>query len=557
MPKDQDTTRRPALSSLATKIVLFVFGSTFATALAVSWVSLHSTYDSLRDVLDHLYPTTLLQVERQLAPRLAAAAGNLEALAAHSALQVPIAGARGQRQLDAALNDEPKWVGLARVAADGSRALMAGRVPETLDRLASFVTLDDGSMLPALWMPVPGAGAIVGILDANLLTEDVDDFLPTPDATLMVVDSNGRVLAATGRQSTTLAGETLPRSRHGDESINEYSSVGRRVIGASRPLGPDGWELVIETPSELAFAPVLDSVSRVFMIDLTVVLLFSLLAYRVTGAVVRPIGRLSDWARRIAQGETDLEPPDTRGRDELGLLARTFKDMMRQIRRNQEEIETANRSLLDRNVRLQQANEVLNQLSITDGLTKLHNHRYFQDHLTREIKRVSRTGESLAMLLIDIDDFKQLNDRFGHAAGDEMLKRIAPLLNQAVRATDLVARYGGEEFVILALNTDAVGAYPLAEKVRTSIAESSFILDDSLRPLRITVSIGVATFRGSRKRFFQRTDEALYRAKAQGKNCVVLDEEDAEDLENDRHAADFEEVVETHPDDLGRRPERD
>jgi diguanylate cyclase (GGDEF)-like protein len=134
------------------------------------------------------------------------------------------------------------------------------------------------------------------------------------------------------------------------------------------------------------------------------------------------------------------------------------------------------------------------------------------------------------MLLIDIDDFKQLNDRFGHAAGDELLTRMAPILNAAVRETDLVARYGGEEFVILALNTDAEGAYALGEKVRTALAESSFILDDSLRPLRVTVSIGVAQFRGNRKRFFQKTDEALYRAKAEGKNCTVLDSDDADDL---------------------------
>ena len=82
----------------------------------------------------------------------------------------------------------------------------------------------------------------------------------------------------------------------------------------------------------------------------------------------------------------------------------------------------------------------------------------------------------------------------------------------------------------MALNTDAEGAYALGEKVRTALAESSFILDDSLRPLRVTVSIGVAQFRGNRKRFFQKTDEALYRAKAEGKNCTVLDSDDADDL---------------------------
>src|SRR4030095_14782338 len=95
----------------------------------------------------------------------------------------------------------------------------------------------------------------------------------------------------------------------------------------------------------------------------------------------------------------------------------------------------------------QQAKETFEQLSITDGLTKLHNHRFFQDHLSREIRRVGRSGEPLSMRLVDLDDFKQLNARLGHAAGDELLAGIAHILNQSVRSTDLLARYGGEEFV--------------------------------------------------------------------------------------------------------------
>ncbi len=96
-------------------------------------------------------------------------------------------------------------------------------------------------------------------------------------------------------------------------------------------------------------------------------------------------------------------------------------------------------------------------------------------------------------------------------------------MNEMVRDSDLLARYGGEEFVVLAPNTDLAGAYKLAEKIRISIADTSFILDDSMRPLGVTISIGVAQYDGDRKTFFQATDRALYRAKAEGKNCVVMD----------------------------------
>src|SRR5690606_36546184 len=177
-------------------------------------------------------------------------------------------------------------------------------------------------------------------------------------------------------------------------------------------------------------------------------------------------------------------------------------DMTRRLRRNRAEIEQQHRQLREQNEQLQQANEVLEQLSINDGLTKLHNHRYFQETLTREIKRVSRTHETLAMLLIDIDDFKALNDRLGHAAGDAVLVRIARILNESVRESDVLARYGGEEFVVLAPGTDLEGAAYLAEKVRTSVAEASLGFDPSGAPMRVTVSIGVAEYAGDRRGFF-------------------------------------------------------
>jgi diguanylate cyclase (GGDEF)-like protein len=199
----------------------------------------------------------------------------------------------------------------------------------------------------------------------------------------------------------------------------------------------------------------------------------------------------------------------------------------------------------EQNEELQRANEVLEQLSITDGLTKLHNHRYFQESLGREIKRASRSAEPLSILLVDIDDFKALNDRHGHAQGDAVLVRIARVLNENVRESDVLARYGGEEFVVIAIGTDMAGAMVVAEKLRMAVAETVHVAPDTLRPddpegqaqralrddpegqaqralrLHVTVSIGVAEFAGDRKRFFDAADRALYRAKAAGKNCVM------------------------------------
>ena len=208
--------------------------------------------------------------------------------------------------------------------------------------------------------------------------------------------------------------------------------------------------------------------------------------------------------------------------DELGLLTSTFNEMMDRLRSNQLEIEQDRIRLAEKNEELQHANEILSQLSITDGLTKLHNHRYFQDYLTREIKRVSRTRDPLAMILLDIDDFKQLNDTYGHAAGDEVLTSLAAIMNDTARESDLIARYGGEEFVILMPNTDLAGAVHLAEKLRMSVESTRLIIGDGMKPIEITISLGVAVYAGDRRRFFAEADKALYQAKGAGKNCVII-----------------------------------
>jgi diguanylate cyclase (GGDEF)-like protein len=517
------STRKHPLSSLATKIILFVFASTLATALVVSWISLRSTHDALRDSINHLYPLALEQTARRVGSFLLATQSEVDAL---SALASADGGGR-----DRLVGKSRRLAGWLRVDASGRMQRSRDLAPTGPPRCAPAdvqprtcsVPVAPRRALAGIAAAAPDGALLVGILDGAELTSLLDAGLPDPESAALLFDAYEQLLAHT---ATDLQGDP-PRRRAKASStarIVEYDVAGRRVIGVHRDLG-GGWQILIETPFEAAFGPVLSVVTRIFVGDLLVILLSSLLAYRVTTTVVRPIEKLSEWARRIADGQHDLDVPELPGRDELGLLARTFRDMVRQLRRRESELQQANRDLVDRNTRLQQANEVLNQLSITDGLTRLHNHRFFQDHLTREIKRVTRSGEPLSMLLTDIDDFKQLNDRFGHAAGDELLTRIAQIMVDCVRDSDLVARYGGEEFVILALNCDLASAEQLAEKVRTAIAESSFILDDSLRPLRITISVGVALFRGNRKRFFQRADEALYRAKSQGKNCVVVEEE--------------------------------
>lgn len=178
-------------------------------------------------------------------------------------------------------------------------------------------------------------------------------------------------------------------------------------------------------------------------------------------------------------------------------------------------------TLVAKNAELSNMNLVLEQLSITDGLTKLHNHRYFQEAFARECKRCARSKQPLSLILIDIDFFKKWNDRFGHAGGDEILRRLAEVLNQSVRETDILTRYGGEEFALIALNTDLEGATAVGEKVRQAVEAENFLTDVPSEKEQLTVSIGVAGYRDDRMDLFAKADAALYEAKDSGRNRVI------------------------------------
>jgi diguanylate cyclase (GGDEF)-like protein len=158
----------------------------------------------------------------------------------------------------------------------------------------------------------------------------------------------------------------------------------------------------------------------------------------------------------------------------------------------------------------------------TDGLTELPNRRHFEEALDVEISRAERFGGSLALILADLDDFKQVNDRYGHQAGDDVLQTFADILRTTVREIDLPARYGGEEFAVLLPQTDLEGASELAERLRRALAARPM----STHPgglVAVTASFGVAAFpeAPTPAALFASADEALYRAKRAGKNCVI------------------------------------
>ena len=171
-------------------------------------------------------------------------------------------------------------------------------------------------------------------------------------------------------------------------------------------------------------------------------------------------------------------------------------------------------------------NARLEQLAQTDPLTQLLNRRALADRITAEMERALRYDSTLALLMIDLDHFKRVNDTYGHLVGDDVLRDVARLLLDTIRLSDIVARYGGEEFLVLLPETDDAGAESFAERIRVAVEAHDFTNNGAHPMLRLTSSVGVAMFPAARiesvEDLFARADAALYRAKADGRNRVRL-----------------------------------
>jgi len=176
---------------------------------------------------------------------------------------------------------------------------------------------------------------------------------------------------------------------------------------------------------------------------------------------------------------------------------------------------------------LQAVVDALCQLTSTDSLTGALNRRTFIPILERELDRVARGGEQALLIAVDIDHFKRVNDQYGHLAGDEVIKKVAECLKQSIRPMDSMARMGGEEFSVVCPNCPPSFARVVAERIRSSIANTPVQIPDQ-PPLRVTVSCGAAFatpwVKGQVSDWLERADRLLYQAKAGGRNQVCMEE---------------------------------
>jgi diguanylate cyclase (GGDEF)-like protein len=219
-------------------------------------------------------------------------------------------------------------------------------------------------------------------------------------------------------------------------------------------------------------------------------------------------------------GHERLELPISAGRETYGTLTLVGSVFTAEQRMTATSL-ASHAAIALENARL---HRIVERQALVDGLTGIANRRQCEEALTSEISRAGRLGTPLTLVLADLDDFKAINDAHGHATGDDVLREFAAVLRATVRDSDLAGRWGGEEFLLLLPGADAVGGGQLADRVRSSLTERSFLGAEGT-VVSVTCSFGVAQHvPGSDDRdLFAAADRALYRAKAEGKNRVELD----------------------------------
>ena len=240
-----------------------------------------------------------------------------------------------------------------------------------------------------------------------------------------------------------------------------------------------------------------------------------------------PLNRITKHIRRITDGDLDIENIDVGSRkDELGQLGNAFNSMHDTIKRQIKEL-NAHREILEQEVRertkdLELANKKLELISKTDELTGLPNRREMNETIANEMGRSARTHKPFCFIFIDIDHFKNINDTYGHACGDIILKAVAQTIRGLLRKYDVFARYGGEEFLTLLPETDLAGAEVVAERFRKQIEKMTVRYADFT--IKITITLGVARFdeRLGADRSIQMADKALYQGKEGGRNRVIV-----------------------------------
>jgi diguanylate cyclase (GGDEF)-like protein len=384
------------------------------------------------------------------------------------------------------------------------------------------------------------AGEIVGVLGAHLswdwATEVRHSLLTggsrSAEADVSILDSSGKVLLGRNMNSVALTPPQLAaiRARPSGSGLAYGKDAAGWLTGYAvgqgyRDYPGLGWLVVARLPVEVANRPVQELVQSILLIGAGLGLFGIAVACWLASRLTRPIHRLSHEADRIGRDAGVYTLPRVGGAREVMLLSQSLRSLLRRVGQAENKLEAAAREAVAHEAEtreLAQDIERLRKLSETDPLTGLLNRRAFLAAAERQVAYARRYDRTLAVVVADIDHFKQVNDTHGHAAGDAVIRDIARQLQAAARDTDMVARFGGEEFVVLLMESDVTAAVAYAERTRALIAGSPVVAESGAQ-VRVTISLGCTVLSAGDRDVqdaIDRADDALYGAKAAGRNRV-------------------------------------
>lgn len=389
--------------------------------------------------------------------------------------------------------------------------------------------------------PVRDAGGkIIGVIGAHLSWDWASEvrraILATNSqfstADISILDGSGRVLLGNGMNTVMLSPEQIAAIRakgsgvglaYGKDSAQWLT--GYAASTGYRDYPGLNWIVVARLPISVANAPVNDLVGSILLIGAVLGLIGILVTYWLAGRLARPILVITAEADRIGREAGAGTLPRVGGASEVVQLSRALRSLLRRIGMAEQRLSVAERDAEQQAVATRELSldiERLRRLSETDPLTGLLNRRAFLAAAERQVAYARRYDRALAVVVADIDHFKQVNDSHGHATGDAVIRAVAERLQTAARDTDLVARFGGEEFVVLLMESDVAAAVSYAERTRGLISAVP-VATESGAQVRVTISLG-CTILNTADRDVQdaidRADDALYGAKAAGRNRV-------------------------------------
>ena len=386
-------------------------------------------------------------------------------------------------------------------------------------------------------VPVRDAsGKVIGVLGGHLdwtwasnLIKDVEANDGNTDTRLTILSKTGMVLVGPQKETIRYEGDELADILKARDGTFRETENGQQMLTAFhvgngfRDYQGLNWIVTASQPSSVALKAAISSAKLILAIGAATALIALSLAVLVSRRIAGPIIAITEEADRIGRAHGPTMLARQSGSAEVVQLSRALRSLLRRIGHAEERTKEAELRASENAMQLQEDMLKLRELADTDFMTGLMNRRSFLAVAEDAVAFSRRYKRSMATLMIDIDHFKKINDTYGHAAGDDAIKRVADIINQSIRTTDKAARFGGEEFVVLLREIDQETAVLLADRIRSSIESATVRHGDIVIPL--TVSVGLALFDETDRDVqdvIERADQGLYVAKKTGRNRTFL-----------------------------------